>query len=161
MATEDSDSVDGREPSVLATQARQEIVLFRVNGKPEEVDAFAKRANLGCLEPRDNEMVISMDLVPQSGLAELLKTIHLQLPDVMGRRLPVECCESLVRMTDVNYRICPRFYNLIAKHKIGDTGIVGSIVIAKSSAQVREWQEKKLKSEGFEDESRSKIPIDL
>ena len=161
MATEDSDSVDGREPSVLATQARQEIVLFRVNGKTEEVDAFAKRANFGRLEPRDNEMVISMDLVPRSELAELLKTIHLQLPEMMGRRLPVECCESLVRMTDDNYRICPRFYNLIAEYKIGDVGTFGSIVIAKSSVQLKEWQRQKLKAEGLEEESRSKIPIDL
>lgn len=156
-----SDSVDGREPSVLATQARQEVVLFRVNGKHEEVDAFAKRANLGCLEPRDNEMVISMDLVPQSGLAELLKTIHLQLPEVLGRRLPVECCELLVRRTDDNYRICPRFYNLITEHKIGDAGIFGNIVIAKSSVQLKEWQRRKLKAEGRVEESSSKIPIGL
>lgn len=156
-----SDTVDDRQTSELVTQARQEVVLFRVNGKPEEVDAFAKRANLGCLEPLDNEMVISMDLVPQSELAELLKIIHLQLPEVLGRRLPVGHCESLARRSDDNYRICPRFYKLIAEYKIGDAGIVGSIVIAKSSDQLREWQRMKLKAEGFEEESRSKISVGL
>lgn len=156
-----SDSVDCRGTSELATLDCQDLVLFLVKGNPEDVYAFAKRANLGCLEHRDNEMVISMDLVPQSELAELLRTVHLQLSELLGRRLPVECCASLVRMTDGNYRICPRFYNLIAEHKIGDVGILGNIVIAKSSVQLKEWQRKKLKAEGFEEESRSKISIGL
>ena len=156
-----ADFVEGRGTSELAAQARQDVVLFLVDGKSDEVDAFAKRANLGCLESRDNGMVINMDLVPQSELAELLRTIHLQLSELLGRRLPVECCESLVRMTDGNYQICPRFYNLIAEYKIGDVGILGNIVIAKSSVQLKEWQRKKLKAEGFEEKSRSKIPIGL
>ena len=156
-----ADFVDCKGTSELATQACQEIVLLLVKGKPEEVDAFAKRANCGCLEPCDNKMVINMDMVFQSELEGLLKTIQLQLSEIVGRRLSVECCESLVRRTGDNYRICPRFYNLIDEYKMGDVGIEGSIVVVKSSLQLKEWQKKKLKSEGFEEESRSKIPIGL
>ena len=156
-----TDYVDGRGTSELATQARQEVVLFLVRGKPEEVDAFAKRADSGCLEPHDNEMVINMDLVSRSELDELLKTVPLQLSEQMGRRLSVDCCESLMRRRENNYRICPKFYNLIAEHEIGDIRIVGSIIIAKSSAKLREWQRAKLKAEGRDEESRSKIPIGL
>ena len=155
------DSVGDKETGELTTSARQEVVLFLVNGKTEEVDAFSKRANSGCLEPRDGGMVINMDLVPQSELNGLFKTIHLQISEMFGRRLPVECCESLVRMTDDNYRICPRFYNLIMEHKIGDSKIAGSIVFVKSTPQLKEWQRKKLIAKGCVEESRSKIPADL
>ena len=156
-----SDSVDDRGRSEFAAQTRQEVVLFLVKGKPEEVDAFAKRASCGCLETRDNEMVINMDMVPQHELAELLQTIQLKFTEMMGRKLSVDCCESLMKRIKDNYRICPQFYNLIADYKIGDIGIVGSLVIVKSSLSLKEWQRKKLKAEGFAEESCSKIPIGL
>ena len=156
-----ADSVDDKETAELATQDRQDVALFLVDGTQEKIEAFTKRANAGCLESCDEDLIIDWDIVSQFELDELLKTITLRLSEMMGRRLSVDCCESLMRRINDNYRICPQFYNLIADHKIGDTGIMGSVVIVKSSLQLKEWQLKKLKAKGDLEESRSKIPIGL
>lgn len=155
------DSVGDKETGELTMPARQDVALFLVDGTQKEIEAFTKRANAGCLESCDEGLIIGWDIVSRFELDGLLKTIPLRLSEMMGRMLSVDCCESLLKRINENYRICPQFYNLIADHKIGDTGIVGNVVIVKSSLQLKEWQRKKLKAEGFEEESHSKIPIGL
>ena len=156
-----SDSVDDKETAELATQDRQDVALFLVDGTQEKIEAFTKRANAGRLESCDEGLIIGWDIVSQFELDELFKTIPLRLSEMMGRMLSIDCCESLMKRINDNYRICPQFYNLIADHKIGDTVIVGNVVIVKSSLELKEWQRRKLKAEGCAEESRSKIPADL
>lgn len=144
-----------------AAFAQEDIALLFVDGMPADVAAFAKRADSCRFESNDYKRIAGSEIATRSELNGLFRTIHVQFSEVIGRRIPDEYCKSLNASKERNFEISPRFYNFISKPEARVLGIGRGVVAVKSSIQLCECIERKLREERCQEHSSSNISIGL
>ena len=140
---------------------QDDVALLFVDGMPTDVDAFAKRADSCRFESNDYKRIVGSEIATRSELNGLFRTIHVQFSEIVGRRIPDEYCKLLKDSKELNYEVCPRFYNLIARQEGNALGTLRGVVAVKSSIHLRECIKRKLREEGCKECSSSNIPIGL